>query len=45
MIIELIKALLKLGISMEDIIEKLELEIEVEYIVMEGHEHRNTVSL
>jgi hypothetical protein len=43
MTIDLIGALLKLGISIEDIIEKLELE--VEYINMEGYEHRNPLSL
>ena len=45
MVIELVQSLLKLGISIEDIVEKLELEIEVEYIIMEGYEHRNTLSL
>ena len=35
MIMELIDALFKLGISIEDIVEKLELE--VEYVSMEGH--------
>ncbi len=39
MIEELIGALLELGISMEDIIEKLELE--VEYITIEGHQYDN----
>ena len=43
MIMDLIHALLKLGISIEDIVEKLELE--VEYISMEGYEHRNPLPL
>jgi hypothetical protein len=43
MIMDLINALLKLGISIEDIVEKLELE--VEHINMEGYEHRNPLPL
>ena len=45
MVIELVQDLLKIGLSIEDIVEKLELEIDVEYIIMEGHEHRNPLPL